>query len=224
MKQFAALALLACAPLLACSRQPEPPAAGASSPAETDAPKGFIARQVDQALDQARKELHANNLDLNGNFKINGVHLGKSDSGAAKAEISPQGDLLIDGKPVTITPAQRQQLQAYRDNVLAIADAGMAIGSKGADLASKALGGAVGAIFGGEDAEKAFDARMEAEGKKIEAEAIKLCRFLPPLLANQQALAASLPAFQPYATLTQADIADCEKDAKDHKGGAVMSQ
>ena len=42
------------------------------------------------------------------------------------------------------------------------------------------------------------------------------------LLASQQALAANLPAFKPYATMTQEDIDDCGKDAKG-KGIAVTS-
>lgn len=224
MKQFAMMTVLACAPLLACSQQPAPAAAPAVDAAGVDAPKGFIARQVDRALDQARKELHASNLSLNGSLKINGAQVWNTDSSLPKGEISPQGDLLIDGKPVTITPAQRQQLLAYRGDVIRVAEAGMAIGSQGAELASKALGGAVGAIFGGEGAEKSLETRMEAEGKKIEAEAMKLCNILPPLLSSQQALAASLPAFQPYATMTRADIDECRKDAAEKKGGAVMSQ
>ena len=39
---------------------------------------------------------------------------------------------------------------------------------------------------------------------------------------QQQALAASLPAFKPYATMTQEDIDDCGKDATG-KGIAVTS-
>ena len=89
----------------------------------------------------------------------------------------------------------------------------MAIGIKGADLAGKAVGEAFGAIFGGD--EKASEARMEAEGKKIEADAMKLCAQLPPMLATQQQLAAALPAFKPYATMTQEDIDDCGKDDHD---------
>ena len=77
-------------------------------------------------------------------------------------------------------------------------------------------------IFGGEQGQKDFETRKEAEGKKIEAEAMKLCKQLPPLLASQQALAASLPAFKPYATMTQDDIDDCGKDTKG-KGVAVTS-
>lgn len=221
-----ASAAMICLPLLACSQPPAPPAPPSppASPTVGNPDKGFIGRQVDWALAEARKELHAGNLSINGDIdiNINGKRVGKSDGHLPKAEISPQGDLLVDGKTVETTPAQRQQLLTYRNQVLGIADAGMAIGSQGADLAGKALGGVFGVIFGGEQAEKEFEARMEAEGRKIEAEALKLCAQLPPLLASQQALAASLPAFKPYATMTQEDIDDCGKDAKG-KGIAVTS-
>jgi hypothetical protein len=221
-----ASAAMVCLPLLACSQPPAPPAPPSppASPTVGNPDKGFIGRQVDWALAEARKELHAGNLSINGDIdiNINGKRFGKSDNGLPKAEISPQGELLVEGKAVETTAEQRRQLLTYRNQVLGIADAGIAIGSQGADLAGKALGGVFGVIFGGEQAEKEFEARMEAEGRKIEAEALKLCRQLPPLLASQQALAASLPAFKPYATMTQEDIDDCGKDAKG-KGIAVTS-
>jgi hypothetical protein len=40
-------------------------------------------------------------------------------------------------------------------------------------------------------------------------------------MASQQALAGTLPAFKPYATMTQAEIDDCGK--KDKKGVAVTT-
>lgn len=210
-----AAALALCTPLMACS-MPAPPA--------PPAPKGFLARQVDRALDEARKELHEGNLSLNGdiNININGKRLQHHANGLPKAELTPQGDLLIEGKAVPVDAAQRRLLLDYRAQILGIAEAGMAIGSQGADLAGKAVGGVFGVIFGGNEAEKDFEARMEAEGKKIEAEALKLCHRLPALLASQQTLAASIPAFKPYATMTQSDIDDCGKDVKG-KGVAVTS-
>ena len=138
-----------------------------------------------------------------------------------KAEITPQGDLLIVGKATPLDASQRQQLLAYRGQIIGIAEAGMAIGSQGADIAGTALQGVAGAIFGGEKGQKDFEAKMEAEGKKIEAQAVLLCKQLPPLLSSQQALASSLPAFKPYATMTQEDIDDCGK--KGSKGVAVTS-
>ncbi|WP_374248196.1 hypothetical protein [Thermomonas sp.] len=215
-------ALLACLPLAACSHPTPPPATQAGDTAD----KGLIARHVDRALDEARKELHANNLSLNGHISIhvndNGKHAEAPESHLPKAEISPQGDLLVEGKPVAVTAAQRQQLLGYRNQVIAIAEAGMDIGAQGAGIAGTALQGVAGAIFGGDKGQKDFEAKMEAEGKKIEAQAMQLCKRLPPLLASQQSLAASLPAFKPYATMTREDIDDCGKHGKGD-GVAVMS-
>ena len=60
-----------------------------------------------------------------------------------------------------------------------------------------------------------IEQRMEAEGKKIEAQARKLCNLLPAMLNTQQELAASLPEFKPYATMTREDIDDCLDDTQD---------
>lgn len=209
------LALLTSAPLLACS-QPPAPAAPTASAAGADAPKTFIGRHVDKALAEARTKLATENISIGDGFNmnINGHKIHNSDGNLPQAEITPQGDLLVEGKAVNITPAQRRQLLAYRGQIIGIAEAGMAIGSKGADIAGEAMNGVVGLIFGGKEGEKAFEQRMEAQGEKIKVEAVKLCTQLPGLLAGQQALAASLPEFKPYARMTQEDIDDCGKDDK----------
>ncbi len=213
-----ALALVTSVPLLACSEPSPPPAPPAPPSADKDAPKTMIGRQVEKAINEARAELRTNNISISDGFNINvnGHKIHRSDSDLPKAEITPQGDLLIEGKAVAATPAQRQQLLAYRGQIIGVAEAGMAIGAKGADIAGEALSGVVGVIFGGKDSEKAFEQRMEGQGKKIEAEAMKLCTQLPALFASQQALADSLPEFKPYARMTQDDIDDCGKD--DNRG------
>jgi hypothetical protein len=52
---------------------------------------------------------------------------------------------------------------------------------------------------------------IDAEGKRLEADAKQICAQLPAMLDTQQRLAASLPAFKPYATMDQSDIDDCMK-------------
>ncbi|MDI1253254.1 DUF2884 family protein [Thermomonas sp.] len=216
------LALLTTAPMLACSQPPTPPAPPA--PPAASAATSMIGRHVEKAINEARAELRTKNISISDGFNINinGHKIHRSDANLPKAEITPQGDLLIEGKTVAVTPAQRQQLLAYRGQIIGVAEAGMAIGAKGADIAGEALGGVVGAIFGGKDGEKDFEQRMEAQGKRIEAEAMRLCTQMPALLASQQALSASIPEFKPYARMTQEDIDDCGKDGKD-KGISVTS-
>jgi hypothetical protein len=213
-----ALTLSALLPLTACSRSGGPPPeatiAAATSTAAA-APATMIGRRVEQAMDKARKEMIASNLDISGgmNINING-HSFERPANHTKAEITPQGDLLIAGRPVTVTPEQHALLLAYRGQVIGVASAGMALGSQGADIGISALTGLAGALVGGKQGQQDYQQRMQAEGKQMESKALALCKQLPPMLATQQQLAASLPAFKPYATMTQGDIDDCGKDLK----------
>jgi hypothetical protein len=220
------LALLAGMSLAGCSQPPAPPAPPAApAPPVASANDSFIGRHVGGAIEQARKELATQNISISDgmNINVNGREWKTGDGTLPKAEITPQGDLLIEGKAVAITPSQRTELLAYRGQVLGIAEAGMAIGAQGANIAGHAISGAVGAIFGGKDGEKEFEKKIEAEAAKIEAEAMKLCTRLPALMAGQQTLAASLPEFKPYARMTLEDIEDCGKDVGKGKGVAVTS-
>lgn len=219
MSNFRNLALaLFAAPLFGCSQPPAPnapPTSTAAASAANEAPQTMIGRQVAKAIGKARQELATSNISISDGIDINiNGHKVRRPQGSPKAEISPAGDLLIDGMPMAVTPAQRTELLQYRTHVIGIAEAGMAVGVKGADIAGEALSGVAGAIFSGDEGGKAFEQRMEAKGALIEAEAMKICTQLPPLLASQQRLAVSLPAFKPYATMTQADIDDCGKDGK----------
>ncbi|HET6396843.1 MAG TPA: hypothetical protein VFF91_08395 [Pseudoxanthomonas sp.] len=208
--------LLACAiPMTACSRDQAP----ASTPAADAADEGFIARTTRKALEEARREMASGNIAVggegSGSMNINGVAVAGSDSRSGhlpKAEISPAGDLLIGGKPVPVTEDQRRLLLEHRANIMAIAEAGIAIGMEGAKLGTRAATEALVSVFSGKADE--FEKRMEAEGAKIEAEARKLCDRLPALLSSQQALAATLPAFKPYATMEASDIEDCRDETR----------
>lgn len=222
-------AILLALSLAACKQSPPPaapstpfPATGAS--ASTDAePETFLGRKVKEAIDEARTKLRNENLSLNGNMNFSrgsvtiGGDKGTSDT-RPRGEITPAGDLLIDGRKIDVTPQQHAMLVQYRGHILEIAEAGMAIGIAGAELGGKALSGVAGAIFGGKQVQQDFEARMKAEGERLEEEGRKLCEKMRPLLAQQQALAASLPAFKPYATMTEKDVDDCAKD-----GGAVLT-
>lgn len=211
-----AIVLSGLLPLAACSRSgdhpPEATVAVATSVA-TGAPTTVIGQHVQLAMEKARKEMIASNLDISGsmNINING-HSIERPANQTKAEITPQGDLLIADKPVAVTPEQRALLLTYRGQVIGVASAGMTLGSQGADLGISALTGLAGAVLDGKKGQQSYQENMQAKGKRMESEARALCKQLPPMLATQQQLAASLPAFKPYATMTQGDIDDCGKD------------
>lgn len=189
--RYTLLLLLGCLPWLSACGGPNDVTSKTSS-AITEA-MDDVSREIDDAL--ATKNISISD-----------------DSDGPEAEITPQGDLLIEGRNVAIDPDQRALLLEYRAQVAGIAGAAAAVGMQGADLATKAVGMALkGAFTGNTDDD---ERNIEAESKKIEALALKLCDQLPAMRATQQTLAARLPEFKPYATMTEQDIDDCHDDSK----------
>jgi len=218
-----ALALALLLPLAACGQSDHTgsqPASSATTAQATgdQAPTSWVARRVADAMQEARQELATKNIDVDTVHVGNGLRLGRTTS---KAQITPQGELLIDGKPVAATPEQRQLLLDYRHRIIGIAEAGMAIGTQGADLGMHAAGAALSGVFSGKsDAE--IEAAIKPQTDRIQAAALELCKRLPDLRAAQQQLATAMPAFKPYATMTQEDVDDCGKNISDHKKGVTV--
>ena len=220
---FACTALLAS--LAACSNTTAPPPSASSAPSvSAKPPTSALGRMAEKGIREAREKLATENISVNGGIRVNSGKDGGvsvfSDDGEKdtrpKAEITPKGDLLIDGKAVAINPAQRAMLLEYRAHVIGIAESGMDIGVQGADLAAKAMGEAFKGIFSGKS-EQEIEKTVEAEAATIKMSAAKLCGKLPLMMESQQKLAAALPEFKPYATMTKEDIDDCLKDAQDDK-------
>jgi predicted small lipoprotein YifL len=198
MRKLPLVALAILLPLAACGRSEPAPAPADGNTASAPPANTALGRKIQEAMAEASRKLAEENIRVG------------EESGKPKAQISPKGDFLVDGKAVPVDDTQRRLLLAHRANLIAVAQAGIAVGMQGADLGLEAATGALKSVFTGTSDD--FEQRMEARGKQIEAEAVKICQALPPLLASQQALAAALPAFQPYATMDQSDIDDCGKD------------
>lgn len=148
-----------------------------------------------------------------GNVTSNGKVITLRASGQPDAKISANGELTIDGKAVAVNDAQRALLQSYLKEMNAMTADGIAIGKQGAALAGTAVSEAIkGAIKGDGDQ---VDAKIEAEAKKIEQQAMQLCKRLVTIKASQDALADQLPAFKPYATIDASDVDDCGSKSGD---------
>ncbi len=219
--RIASLALaLAALPLAGCAQKPEPAAgsladATAKAAAEATHATSMIGRQVEREIAKARAELRTRDISIGhgngGGVDFNGRHSGASDKDLPEAAITPRGDLVVAGRTVPVTAAQRTMLLAYREQLVGVAEAGMAIGAKGADLAGTAVTEALGSIFGGGDKRRMED-RIEAQAQTLKDEAKLICTRLPALLDAQRKLAAAVPEFRPYADMTQEDVDDCASD------------
>lgn len=195
-------AVLAASTLSACSDN-------ASSSTDPGEPATMIGKAVKGATDHARKELATANIQVSKNQQ-------------QKAEITPEGDLLVDGKRITPNTEQRKLLLEYRGHIIGVAEAGIDIGLQGADLAGKAVGEALKGVLTGNTDQ--IEQKIEAEAEGIEKAAVELCKLLPAMKVTHDRLAAAMPEFKPYATMDQSDVDDCGKDGNfkvDIPGGFI---
>ena len=181
-----------------------------------------VAKDLDDARQEIRTEMAKARVELESeNLSLDGLHFGKEDKDQAtkhrtapKGEITPRGDLLIDGEAVAVDAVQRRQLLDYRAQVIGIARTGMDAGEQAAMLAIDAtdvslfrliVGGLTGSL------ERRVEATVQRE---IQPMVLQICHRLPQLRDSQQALAASMPDFRPYATLDSDDVENCERDIR----------
>ena len=174
-------------------------ACGGSDPAAGG--KDGWAGIAEKARDGIREEMATQNLDI-----TQGV------AGLPRAELSPQGDLVIDGKTITLTDDQRRTLLAYRTQLAGIAEAGAEVGIQGAAVATAAMKEAAKAALSGNQAE--IEARIKAQTDAIKLSAQALCDRLPALLESQRAAAQLVPEFAPYANMDERDIIECNTETQ----------
>ena len=200
--------------LMGCSPSPQP-AASPTAPAAGTA-QTAIGQAAQDAITKARAKLETENIKLGQGNGI-GVRWGGNKAANADlplAEISPKGDFIVDGKIVAVDANQRALLLDYRKHVIDIASVGMSLGVKGADLAGTAVNEALASIFTGKTDE--VEKHVNEQAKSLEMEAKQICTTLPAMRVTQDKLAEALPAFKPYATMTQDDIDNCSKDDGTH--------
>jgi len=130
-------------------------------------------------------------------------------TGQPDARVSGDGDLSIDGKPVTLTSDQRDLLKQYYVGVYKIRSEGIATGKAGAALAGQAVGSVMSGLAHGDTDKIGKD--IQAQAGKVTAQAAAICDGLEQLRAAQDAVAAQVAAFRPYATLDKDKVAKCKQ-------------
>ena len=200
------------------------PFAAQATPSDSDIGKEISQELADARIEMraematAREELRTGNLELDHSMRFYGSDRKHQDKDLhhdlPPAEITPQGDLLVDGKAVAIDAGQRKQLLAYRQQVIAIALSGIDVGERSAEAALEMVDSSwVALLF------NAMTGRLERKVERMVMEQVQpavlaICARLPDVMASQQRLASQLPAFQPYANLEQADIDGCEDEIR----------
>jgi len=132
-------------------------------------------------------------------------------SDGIEGTLLPDGQFLVGGDAVALTPAQQALLKDYQAGVRVLARDAAATAKAGAATATAALV-AVASSFAGGDSSKA-EARIDAPAARTQAAAMQVCTDLASLHDQQQVIAAQLPAFRPYAKIEMDDVRGCAEQS-----------
>jgi hypothetical protein len=163
--------------------------------------KTDVAKDIDTEISKAIVEVKNDMTDISIRLKD-----------GREAKIAANGDLTIDGKPVSLSTEQRELSKQYFQTTKTIALQGIEIGKESAKLATKAIGSAIGGIISGQD-EKAIEKAVEAETGSIKAVAMKLCDSADALKGIQDKLSTSLPEFNVEPMKVERNADGCNVDA-----------
>lgn len=143
---------------------------------------------------------------VNGDIVVRGDRVLLHGAGGVEGNLDAAGNLMIDGRTVTVDTNQREQLQRYYQGARSVREHGIATGKAGAAVAMQSLKSAAAHITGG-NGEQA-DADLNSTTSRIDQEASKICLDLQQVMAAQGSLATSLDAFKPFADIVHDDD-DC---------------
>lgn len=146
----------------------------------------------------------------NGAITLHGDTVTLRVAGSPKATIATDGMLAIDGKAVSVTPAERSLLVRYNQSVHSVHDTGLAMGKAGVETAAKAVKDKISST------PNQADKTAEAGAGELKKLSLDICKAEATIKDAQDQLAVQLAAFKPYASIVSAsDVTDCENDAKD---------
>lgn len=172
------------------------------------------------ALSDARTAAYNESGDIHVGIDVdtgNQIHMDGDDvvitaHDGSQARISPLGDLDIRGKAVMVSPSQRQLLQHYAAGIRDIQDRGLEIGQHAVQMVGGMLGTLVSSLFEDAGDSQDLDQRMKARAEPLKQEARALCKDVKSEKKVQDAIAASLPVFQPYAVIEPHPEHSCHID------------
>ncbi|MET4727247.1 hypothetical protein ABIE09_001041 [Lysobacter enzymogenes] len=117
--------------------------------------------------------------------------------GGQRAQITPDGAIAIDGKALTLNPAQQAAGRAFYVEATGIRRDGAAIGQAGAAMAGQVLSTVAQDLRSGRTDQT--EAKVEAQASKLRDQAMQICQRVGALRVAQEKLVEQVPQFQPFA-------------------------
>lgn len=132
-----------------------------------------------------------------------------------RARVTPDGALLLDEKPVVLSAAGRAAMARYYKVGRGFGNQAVQLGFDSAGFAVHTVGKVFEGLLHGDTDQIEKDAKQGSEGIKNQAKA--LCQSLQDWRTAQDAAAAAVPEFKPYALIGAHDVDHCVVDDDDEQ-------
>jgi hypothetical protein len=130
--------------------------------------------------------------------------------GQPDARMTADGALRIGADDIAVSAEQRAEVTRYVSAAMAFSDHAVATGKAGAATGVAAVTAVVHGLANGDTSK--IGATVEAKADEVRKQALNLCDDIAGMRGAQDALAASLEAFRPYAVLAADEAKGCRKD------------
>ena len=140
---------------------------------------------------------------------VRGSEVAIAPAGRPEAVVREDGSLFVGGTAVALSEATRAQLVGYNTAARARVQHGLATGRAGAAVAASAASEVAKGLAGGDISQ--IGAKVEAKADDVRQAAVKICDDLAAMRVAQEAAAASVEAFRPYAVVADSEVKDCHR-------------
>jgi hypothetical protein len=110
---------------------------------------------------------------------------------------------------VPVPEAVKPHLVAYNSAVRAVRQHGIDTGRAGADVAASAASEVTKGLTSGDTSQ--IGAKIEAKADAVKERALEICGDLAAARAEQDAVAAAVEAFRPYAVIEAGEAERCRR-------------
>jgi hypothetical protein len=158
---------------------------------------------------------HSESISLaRGSLSVSSAEVRIASSAGPDAHLTSDGRLLIGADDVALDAAARTAALAYFGAAQAITGHALETGKAGAEVGVAAAKEALNGIANGDTSH--IGEHVEAKAADVARAALKICADIDALRTAQDALAADVARFRPYAVASVGDVSDCRKDLAPH--------
>ncbi|MGH8282390.1 MAG: hypothetical protein ACRESE_00905 [Gammaproteobacteria bacterium] len=127
-----------------------------------------------------------------------------------QAVITQDGVLTVEGKSITTSSQDQDNLVHYVETTQQMEQEGLTIAKHAGGFAVGIVGDVFSGLFSGKS-DKEIEQKANQSASEFKKTVLPICTSAQKLEHLQDAIATDVPAFKPYAVIQDKDVSDCQQ-------------